>query len=258
VLDYFAGEWEIKRSVLTLETKEQVFDDNIIRYSLAHENGTSNLIGRSFVNDTNGEISQSQALLIETEGTTTGAFKTGDDPEEMVTLFNFNFVLQYNGQYISHGTYKEDGIYQFVVSSWDKFILTVLPKELKSNSELVIFTARKMPDAKETSFFQKYGTYLMLGAFFIFNIFIQNKTRQGIQQPAAPAPAPATATTTGGRRNRGQPTEEPTVEEVTDEDPTAESEPKKKKWSHCIPWLLIFVFIEYTTLSLIKKKNHVV
>jgi len=47
-----------------------------------------------------------------------------------------------------------------------------------------LYLGKKVPVNAEKGFFQKYGTILMIGGFFIFNMFVQRKARSMQSQPA--------------------------------------------------------------------------
>lgn len=57
-----------------------IIDELIGHYSIARENGTLDLVGRSFDNDTSGDISNERFIRVDlTEGVSAGKFLTGTD-----------------------------------------------------------------------------------------------------------------------------------------------------------------------------------
>jgi len=127
----------------------------------------------------------------EYEGQSQRALPTIDNEEitdkELKPLFTFNFnTLTNNGIMVSHGQWngQAPGSYQFVISSFDKFIITTYPKGTDSNDEgqAIIFSGRKLPVSIEKTFFQRYSMIIMIGVFLFFNVFVQGKTRQYSQQ----------------------------------------------------------------------------
>jgi len=207
--EYFHGEWDVQKSTISLKTSEQSLDPMQGHYSMDKENGTQNLIGQSFDNDTStGEVTNRLAITIDFTGPNSGAFHTGDTPDDQKQLFKFDFLPQPNGMFISHGEWNgaSPAFYQFSIASWDKFTITVYPAQLADDAEITMYVGRKIPVNKEKSFFQKYSTMIMLGGFFLFQMFMQRKTRQaapegdGGDQPQAETATAAdgTATPAGG------------------------------------------------------------
>jgi len=178
--EYFVGEWDVQRSSVNMAANEQVADEKLGHYKILKENNTMNLEGTYFDNDTStGEVSNNLRVYVESVSPSAGAFKTGKiGEEELVSLFNYDFHSQFNGLYTSHGEWHgaAGGFYQFTVVGWDRFIITVTPKE--SKGEVIMYSGRKVPNAAQKTFFQQYGTIIMIGVFFFVQMFLQNKTRQ--------------------------------------------------------------------------------
>ena len=141
--------------------------------------------------------------------------------------------------------------FQMVLSDKDKFVITVIPKQYDSNGnpiqspiekkttvdedefsganeervrmsgtsgygngQMIIYTGRRVTPIPEKTFFQKYGTVMMLGAFFIFNIFLKSRTQNSqVQRATAARDAARGKVMRGGKA---------TIEEIEDE-------PKKAK-----------------------------
>jgi hypothetical protein len=130
-----------------------------------------------------------------------GTFRTGLNEDDMHTLFSFEFQDQHNGMAIAHGEWagSAPSYYEFVFASWDRFTITVFPAQLAAeNPEVTIFTGRRIPENKEKTFFQKYGSMIsewlapsrhetraaahfrrraVIGGFFVFNMFMQKKAQ---------------------------------------------------------------------------------
>jgi hypothetical protein len=195
-----------------MQSGDQSFDDMIGHYSFSIDNVTDHLIGNYYENDTaTGEISNELDVAVEFESDITGTFSTGEGPADVTPLFKFNFEVQENGMATSHGEWlgATPGYYQFVVGQWDRFIITVYPKDGES-TDAIVFTGRKIPEVVEKTFFQKYGTMMMIGVFFFMQMFVSNKTRQSMAQQQA-------AATAGASNAPIAQTEHATVEEITDD-----------------------------------------
>jgi len=207
--DYLLGEWEVVRGTAQSATGESAFDDTLRgHYYFEKENGTSNLIGRYYDNDTTtGEVTNMLSVLVEFTTPVSGVFKTSaptpsspaaaaggsDDESESAaanTLFEFDFEQQQNtGFALSFGMWKGNAKpthYQFAATAWDRFLITLFPRDAPSapaaasaaaSAEVVVFMGRKIPQNVEKTFWQKYSTMLMLGGFFFFNMFVQRKAR---------------------------------------------------------------------------------
>lgn len=91
-------------------------------------------------------------------------------------------------------------------------MISLIPKSKDSSAEVVLYVAKKVPVIAEKTFFQKYSTFILLGGFFIFNMFIQKKTRQMSLQHSRPPTRPAQ----GGNGNSGNGGKSAVIEEVTD------------------------------------------
>mmetsp|Transcript_22024 Transcript_22024/g.24487 ORF Transcript_22024/g.24487 Transcript_22024/m.24487 type:complete len:234 (+) Transcript_22024:24-725(+) len=201
--DFFQGEWVVERSTVDINTNVHIYDETRGRYNMSKA-GDHGMAGEYFAEDTvTGDVLSSLIVRIEfAHDPATGAFKTGaetDEPSEFATLFNFAFQHEpHNGMIISHGEYHgaKGGHYQFLIPSPDKWVLTVYQEA----GEAVVYLGQKVVVQNEKSFFQRYGTMLMLGGFMLVNTFMQKKVRT---PPAAATPpdAPTKAT----------------VEEITDE-----------------------------------------
>jgi len=225
--DYFQGDWEVQRTTASLKSGEQVHEELLAHYTIEKENGTLNLIGKYFINDTNGEISNLMRVVLDFNvGGNSGSFKTGsqisdlsedeDEDDDVVkdhslkTLFNFDFTAHHNGMIVSQGEWLGSEVpsyYQFLIGGWDKFSISIYPKTLNQEAEITMFTGRKIPLLQEKTFFQKYGTMIMIGGFFLFNMFIQKKTRSMQEQ----------------QQQRRSESDGPQIEEVKDETAPASS-----------------------------------
>jgi len=260
--DFFQGAWIVQRSVVSLKTSEIVQDEIKSHYWLEKENNTVNLIGRHYLNDSQGTLSDQYYLYLEFEDASIGSFKTAtsvsalpapysshyanlfadqfvdtlDEDEfegdqassvpkssdsakaeetstDLKVLFGFNFeMFNNNGIMVSYGQWngQDSAYYQFLIPSFDKFTITIYPTKPSDDPQVIVYSGRKVPVVAEKSFFQKYSTVIMIGVFFLFNMFVQRKTRQ-MQQPPQQAAR-------RGRQQGGA-----TVEEIPDS--TAPSSP---------------------------------
>jgi len=235
--DYLLGEWDVARGTATLGSGEQTFE-TVIRgkYFFEKENGTMNLLGRYYDNDTStGEVMNEMSVVVEFSTPTEGVFKvSGANDDSPHPLFAFDFEqAAINGLALAYGAWRGDKTptyYQFVVTSWDRFAITLIPHTAigsagtsptaagaspaaarlgksdddadtdaaESGPTVALFLGKKVPVIAERGFFQKYGSMLMIGVFLI----IQMKMRGfggGGQAAAAQAQAQA-----GQRRRTAQ------------------------------------------------------
>jgi len=216
-LDFMHGEWDIQRSSASLKSGEQSFADVRGHYSIERENGTNNLIGRYYENDTTtGDLSNEFVLAIDFTTPTNGVFKTGASEYNLKTLFAFDFVQPApdtgNGVILSHGEWfgeKGTASYQFQVGAWDRFTITVIPKTPTAEQEVTLYLGKKIPPFIEKTFMQKYGTYLMIGGFFFLQMYLKKKTdtmqmnaRQRGSGLRAQSPSATTAAVTTSKKDK--------------------------------------------------------
>jgi hypothetical protein len=225
---YFEGEWDVQKSTVNYKTNEITHAETLGHYSVKKENATTNLVGRYFDNDTSsGEITNELDIFVEITSPAAGQFKTGKSEEDMNTLFSFEFITQPNNIAVSHGEWggSSPAFYQFVVSSWDRFLITVHRPD--KPGEATLYSGHKHAEVKEKTFFQKYSMVLMIGGFFIFQLFTaRTQARQGGRTGLASAAA-TQGQGQGGRGTRPQVTHAQ-VEEIPEE-PADDQKDKKKK-----------------------------
>lgn len=199
---WFAGEWDVQRTEVS--GGELVHSDVLGRYVVARRNGSEALEGSSFDNDTaTGEVTNELALAVEfADGSASaGTFMTGADPEELAPLFEFAFETQHNGMHVSHGRWGAKSSYQFVAAHKDLFIITVRPDG--GGGDATLFTGKRVVRPVPKTFFQQYGTMIMLGCFFLFNTYMRRSNAAAAQAPqaaaAGAAPVSETATPAAGQ-----------------------------------------------------------
>mmetsp|Transcript_21686 Transcript_21686/g.32288 ORF Transcript_21686/g.32288 Transcript_21686/m.32288 type:complete len:226 (+) Transcript_21686:1-678(+) len=191
--DYLNGEWNVERFTVTVSSSEMILVSSD-KYSFTSDGETGNLSG--FFSSRDSTITEDSEesdedimptktpVLVEFEASNTGLFKTGDDED---TLFSFYFQ-NFNGPWMSHGEWngQNPGVYQFNVVAHDKFTITVYPNDSATNkdAEVIILSATRVKSAKDKSFFEKYGsTIMMVGGFLLF----QRLKGDGGRQAAAGA-----------------------------------------------------------------------
>lgn len=197
---FFAGEWAVQQSTFSADGAQHK-SDLVGHYSLARRDESDALEGRSFDNDTaSGELSNQLSLLVEfTPGAASaGTLYTGEGDgaeDELAPLFDFDFVEQPNGMHVSRGEWKAKAgaSYQFVAVAPNSFLITV---RTDGEDGEVVFAGSRVLDAVEKTFFQKYGTMMMMGAFFLFNNFMQRRARGGAADAAAAGAGAAPVTET--------------------------------------------------------------
>lgn len=146
------------------------------------DNSSSSLIGRYFDNHTDtGEIENTLSVLVEFDDNSNGQWKTGSSDDSLTQLFPFSFIQHPAGHPTSLGDWHgaDDSYYILQINAPDKFTITVQPKRNTQPAEadsgeaedgVVIYSLRKKAEAAPKSFFQQYGTWLMLGVFFVVNM----------------------------------------------------------------------------------------
>jgi heme exporter protein D len=190
--DFLQGEWDVYRGEALLSSGEQSMDGTVRgHYFFEKENGTMNLLGRYYDNDTSsGEITNDMSVLVEFTKPIEGVFKIGASDDTIRPLFGFSFDQQPNpavGLAAAFGVWHGDKpqFYQFVVAGWDKFFITLIPKDTLKDDETAqvkLYLARRVPVIIEKSFFQKYGMMILPVVFLLFQI---TKMRNAVQQPQA-------------------------------------------------------------------------
>jgi len=219
--DYLLGEWDVARGSASLSSGEQTFE-TVVRgkYFFEKENGTMNVLGRYYDNDTStGEITNEMSVVVEFSTPTEGVFKVmGSNDESAHSLFAFHFdQAAVNGLALAYGVWhaEKPTYYQFAVTSWDRFAITLIPRtsmsatataatvgtgaeleariggaeEADAGPTVSIFLGKKVPVNVEKGFFAKYGSILMIGVFLIIQIKMRGgmsgMSAQNAQQAAA-------------------------------------------------------------------------
>ena len=153
-------------------------------YHFVKDNSSSSLIGRYYDNHTEtGDIENSLTVLVEFDDNSNGQWKTGRDEDSLTQLFPFSFVQHPAGHPTSVGDWhgNDDSFYVLQINAPDKFTITVQPKranqlqqgdeeEEQAEEGVVIYSLRKKSEPAAKTFFQQYGTWLMLGVFFVVNM----------------------------------------------------------------------------------------
>ena len=147
------------------------------------DNSSTSLIGRYFDNHTEtGDIENALSVLVEFDDNSNGAWKTGRDENSLTQLFPFSFVQHPAGHPTSVGDWHgaDESYYVLQINAPDKFTITVQPKRAaqqqageeaeQAEEGVVIYSLRKKAEPAAKTFFQQYGTWLMLGVFFVVNM----------------------------------------------------------------------------------------
>jgi hypothetical protein len=199
--DYLDGVWEVSKSTAHFASGDVRSHSLRGRYEFVKRNDTAVLAlqGSYYDNDTDtNEVSNQLKVSVEFQDSATGTFSTGEDEEAMKELFRFSFIQPSgNGIPISVGEWSGGSLsyYQFQCISPLSFIITVSPKAFgqstddEDNHSVTIYTGRKIVPAPPKTFWQQYGTFVMIGVFFLFNTFVKSKTAAMQQTAANPAVA---------------------------------------------------------------------
>lgn len=128
-----------------------------VRWSLQHENSTSNLFGRAVVNSSTGAADET-FLRIEFHDPSSGLFQTGEDDESFQTLFSFSFSQVKGSVPMSAGFYNggevagdEKATYLLQAASPDRFTLTVTPRSFDLAAAAVKSTAASAASKKKAT-----------------------------------------------------------------------------------------------------------
>lgn len=176
----------------TANNKEEIFTDYVIQAYFAVQNETTSLLGHSYKNTTSGdnEITDYKYFQVhfdEQYNGTVGSITIRNDAEAYVELLAFNFSMV-NGVALSTGPAKlpsgEQAIYQLAAPAPDRFTLTFI----LANGTQKLYVAKKIPLVVEQTFFQKYGSFIMMGGLMIFQLYVQSKTKDAQQQDPNNAP----------------------------------------------------------------------
>jgi len=192
---FFKGEWEVQSTtapVFAPTTATTIYAPLLSTYTLHSDNVTMNLFGTSFDNNTaTAEVTNVQSLAIDfADESGNKGFFSADGKK----LFEFDFVKLPNGIAVSQGKWlaAENSLYVFTVFPQDKFSLAVLPLDAKAGAESHTFSgSRRIPNIPKT-FFQSYGTFIMIGVMMIVNMYVQSKSKN-LAAGAGNAPAEAAA-----------------------------------------------------------------
>jgi len=163
--DYLSGEWNVERFAVTMATSEMT-PVSSGTYQFEPEKESDNLVGFWTPGEAgeDGEVVK-DPVSVEFDALNTGSFKIGEDND---LLFSFYFQ-HFNGPWISHGEWNgvSDGFYQFNVVASDKFTITVFTHPMKEDGEVILFSASRVKSAREKSFFEKYGSTMMMVVLFL-------------------------------------------------------------------------------------------
>jgi len=165
---YLLGEWNVERFTVSMTTSEMV-PVSTGKYVFNADTETTNIVGYwspDEVEDEDG-LQAKIPVLVEFDSSNTGNFKTGEDED---VLFSFYFQ-HFNGPWISHGEWngQTSAFYQFNIVANDKFTITVYPNPVQEDAEVTIYSASRVKSGREKTFFEKYGsTMMMVGGFMLF------------------------------------------------------------------------------------------
>ena len=182
--DFFQGEWTTQRSVAYFKTMDQELEhDKLGHYSIQPVKGSTNLLeGRYYENDTaTGETLGQYFIRIELQTPSSGVFRTGASQQDTTPLFKFDFQKQTNGLVMSHGQWAGDtgAFYSFTVAGAKQFSISVYPMEQQTEPKVTVYLATKT-SVENASFFERYGTTVLMAAVFIgmqFRKFMAKKNQ---------------------------------------------------------------------------------
>eukprot|EP00472_Partenskyella_glossopodia_P006930 CAMPEP_0197517980 /NCGR_PEP_ID=MMETSP1318-20131121/3073_1 /TAXON_ID=552666 /ORGANISM="Partenskyella glossopodia, Strain RCC365" /LENGTH=224 /DNA_ID=CAMNT_0043067967 /DNA_START=6 /DNA_END=680 /DNA_ORIENTATION=- len=183
---HLVGTWDVHQFMVATSTSEMM-PVSQSKYVFNSDPDTGGVVGYFMNNDEDEDGLVSKIpISIDFDAANTGNFKTGEDEE---LLFSFYFQ-NFNGPEMSFGEWngQNPGFYQFQIVSGDKFLITVFPtdegKDDDADSEVIVYSANRVRSAKDKTFFEKYGsTIMMVGGFMLF------QRLKGDQRPAVTAPA---------------------------------------------------------------------
>mmetsp|Transcript_28509 Transcript_28509/g.39693 ORF Transcript_28509/g.39693 Transcript_28509/m.39693 type:complete len:226 (-) Transcript_28509:292-969(-) len=179
---FLKGEWSVEKFTVSMASSETI-PAGSGTYTFKEEKETENLPGFWTPSSTESDPDEPEERIpvsVEFDALNTGNFKIGEDLEN---LFSFYFQ-PFNGPWISHGEWNGEsgGFYQFNVVGSDKFTITIYPHKDKQDAEITLFSAVRVKNYREKTWFEKWGsTLMMLGGFFLWQ---RMKGDQG--RPAGP------------------------------------------------------------------------
>lgn len=167
-----------------IPNKEHSFDIESIpvrQVLFFNQNATSTLKSTTFLNDTDAKPAAVTDILnffttFDDAKDNTGAVKSVDDK----VIFEFAFTSVHNIAIASGVIVATGEAYTWTVPTPNSFIFTIFNKD---SSVKEVYVARKV-FIDSSTFWSKYGTYLLMGVLMIFNFVIQSKTRN--MQPSNP------------------------------------------------------------------------
>jgi len=199
--------------------------------------------------DTTQEPSNVLNVAIEFETKNKGIFKfqqlaesEEEEDKPYQSLFPFDFSEQENGLIYSSGVWTWTGhphhphhndkdvihnegesIYQFWVTGSDRFSITIQSATPTKEHEAVIYVGKRAPLLVEKSFFQKYGTMIIIAVIMLVQFFLKSKGPAG---PAAPTQT-QTQTASAPKQVKAKP-QTPTTPKDDNKDKDKEKEKEKK------------------------------
>jgi hypothetical protein len=131
-----------------------------------------------------------------------GSYKFGESVQDLTELFSFKFhPLPDNGA-ISIGKWNSEpgAHYEFLIHNQDSFTITVLPDSKDDDALVHLYIGKRVLYPVTQTFFQKYGSTIMIAGVFMLNMYMQQKLKGQQQNNAArannAAAAPAAAAPT--------------------------------------------------------------
>lgn len=194
------SEWDVLQSSINQSTSSYQHSDILGHYSFLKDNSTSSLalIGRYYENDTSAvieTIDNVSSVHVMFDTPSSGSWLISNENEAPMKVFDFSFIHATNSQPNAVGSWLADDVKSFYlmqIAQPTRFTIVVTPTTFDEKHAVTMYSLKKKVDASAKSFFQKYGTWLMLGVFFIVQMYMKTKGKMG-DAAAAAAPRPTAA-----------------------------------------------------------------
>lgn len=205
--DYLIGEWDVVKSELNAQTASHEVTEPMGRYQFIKSSDADQgllLVGRYHENDTlSGAVVNDLSVSVEFESDSksSGVWKIGASESASTSpLFSFNFVMQPGQLPTSVGKWMDDdapAYYLLSINQPDRFSIVITRDSIGQTKSFTMFSLKKIVVDQPKTFWQSYGTWVIMGGVFILNIWIKQKTKNWGAAAAATTVAPGGAAPAG-------------------------------------------------------------
>eukprot|EP01104_Vermistella_antarctica_P018835 TRINITY_DN7138_c0_g1_i1.p1 TRINITY_DN7138_c0_g1~~TRINITY_DN7138_c0_g1_i1.p1 ORF type:complete len:241 (-),score=75.63 TRINITY_DN7138_c0_g1_i1:106-804(-) len=192
---FFEGHWTSDNFI---SSAAQVGEAEALRFEINDNNST---LAGSFVNP-EGETVQLRIEFDEEKNNAGAVFVFTDDIDDLededTPLFNFEFTPTSIGVYTSSGAWNGEskGSYHMIATSPRSFVLNIFKSEI-ANGVVTTSIAVKEASQEPKTFFQQYGTMIMMVGF----VLVSQVLKRTVGQPAATEAATQAGAAAGAAAN---------------------------------------------------------